>query len=155
MDSKNDQHMFNDMHWLPFGVTLEPNVLVKTAEKGVPAIIPRGEGNAIVVAEGGAVIDFTDGLLVPDLDVNLASVEQAMVQNKVEVRFGEHLDMVFHMHGKSIPLDAGYSLNVRPLNSSEVKYICKEHRCVTPDIITRSKAAGGPSSGKLSVADTA
>eukprot|EP00965_Chrysotila_dentata_P010946 356202-Pleurochrysis_carterae.AAC.1 len=37
--------MFNDMRWLPFGVTPESNVLVKTAEKGVSAIIPRGKGN--------------------------------------------------------------------------------------------------------------
>eukprot|EP00965_Chrysotila_dentata_P101064 3337875-Pleurochrysis_carterae.AAC.1 len=85
--------MFNDMRWFPFGVTPEPNVIVKTAEKGVPAIVPRGKGNAIFVAAGGAVIEFTNALLVPDLDVNLAPVEQAMMQNKVEVRFGEHLDM--------------------------------------------------------------
>eukprot|EP00965_Chrysotila_dentata_P047560 1577100-Pleurochrysis_carterae.AAC.1 len=67
----------------------------------------------------GAVIEFTIALLVPDLDVNLAFVEQAMVHNKVEVRFGEHLNMVFHKHNKSIPLDAGYGLRVRPLNSTE------------------------------------
>eukprot|EP00965_Chrysotila_dentata_P151983 5022313-Pleurochrysis_carterae.AAC.1 len=47
MDSKFDQHKFNDMRWFPFGVTPEPNVLVKTAEKGVPAIVPRGKGNAM------------------------------------------------------------------------------------------------------------
>eukprot|EP00965_Chrysotila_dentata_P055049 1826533-Pleurochrysis_carterae.AAC.1 len=78
MDSKCDQHMFNDMRWFPFNVTPEPNVLVKTAEKGAPAIVPRGKGNAIIVAAGGAVMEFTSALLVPDLDVNLASVEQAM-----------------------------------------------------------------------------
>eukprot|EP00965_Chrysotila_dentata_P090217 2977574-Pleurochrysis_carterae.AAC.1 len=27
MDSKCNQHMFNDMRWSPFGVTPEPNVL--------------------------------------------------------------------------------------------------------------------------------
>eukprot|EP00965_Chrysotila_dentata_P095338 3151292-Pleurochrysis_carterae.AAC.6 len=92
MDSKYDQQMFNDMRWFPFGVTTEPNVLVKTAEKGRAAL----------------VIEFTNALPVPDLNVNLASVEQAMVQNKVEVRFGEHLDMVFHMQGKSIPLEVDF-----------------------------------------------
>eukprot|EP00965_Chrysotila_dentata_P057061 1893278-Pleurochrysis_carterae.AAC.1 len=45
--------MFNDMRWFPFGITPEPNVLVKTAEMGVPAIVPRGKGNAVVVAAGG------------------------------------------------------------------------------------------------------
>eukprot|EP00965_Chrysotila_dentata_P152466 5038911-Pleurochrysis_carterae.AAC.1 len=155
MDSKCDQHsMFNDMRLLPFGVTPEPNMLVEIAEKGVPAIIPRGKGNAIVVADSGAVIEFTIALLVPDLDVNLASVEQTMVQKKVKVRFGEHLDMVYHRHGKSIFLDAGYGLRVRPLNSSEFEYICKEYHGVTPDVITSGKAAGGPS-GKLSVAERA
>eukprot|EP00965_Chrysotila_dentata_P095758 3165135-Pleurochrysis_carterae.AAC.1 len=68
-----------------------------------------------------------------------------MVQNKVEVRFGEHLDMVFHKHGESIPLDAGYGLHVRPLNSTEFEYICNEHHGDTPDVITRGKIAGGPS----------
>eukprot|EP00965_Chrysotila_dentata_P070784 2339921-Pleurochrysis_carterae.AAC.1 len=68
MDSKCDMHMFNDMRWFQFGVTPEPNVMVMTAEKGVPAIIPRGKGNAIVVTAGGAVIEFTNALLVPDLD---------------------------------------------------------------------------------------
>eukprot|EP00965_Chrysotila_dentata_P085641 2824977-Pleurochrysis_carterae.AAC.1 len=86
MDSKCDQHMFNGMRWFPFGVTPKPNVVVKTAEKGVPPIVPRCKGNAIVFAAGGAIIEFTNALLVSDLDVNLASVEQAMVQNKVEVR---------------------------------------------------------------------
>eukprot|EP00965_Chrysotila_dentata_P251906 6210351-Pleurochrysis_carterae.AAC.2 len=81
MDSKCDQHLFDDMRWFPFGVTPEPSVLVKTAEKGAVAIAPRGKGNAIAVAEGGAVIEFTNALMVPDRDVNLASVEQAMVQN--------------------------------------------------------------------------
>eukprot|EP00965_Chrysotila_dentata_P145115 4792649-Pleurochrysis_carterae.AAC.1 len=60
--------MFNDMRWFPFGVTSEPNVLVKTAEKGVPAIVPRGKGTAIVVVAGGTVIEFTNALLVPDRD---------------------------------------------------------------------------------------
>eukprot|EP00965_Chrysotila_dentata_P179448 5926139-Pleurochrysis_carterae.AAC.1 len=75
--------MFNDRRWFPFSVAPEPNVMVKTAEKGVPPAVPRGKGNAIVVASGGAaVIELTNALLVPDLDVNLVSVEQAMVQNK-------------------------------------------------------------------------
>eukprot|EP00965_Chrysotila_dentata_P159911 5281930-Pleurochrysis_carterae.AAC.1 len=78
-----------------------------------------------------------------------------MVQNKVEVRFCDHLDMPFHKHNKSIPLNAGYGLHVRPLNSAEFEYFCKEyHHGVTPNITTRGKAAGGPSA-KLSVADTA
>eukprot|EP00965_Chrysotila_dentata_P145066 4790351-Pleurochrysis_carterae.AAC.1 len=55
-----------------------PNVVVKNAEKNVPPIVPRVKGNAIVVAAGGAVTEFTYALLVPNLDVNLASVEQAM-----------------------------------------------------------------------------
>eukprot|EP00965_Chrysotila_dentata_P090209 2977178-Pleurochrysis_carterae.AAC.1 len=63
MDAKCDQHMFNDMRWFPFAVTPEPNVLVKTAEKGLPAIVPRGKGNAIIVAAGGSVIEFTNALL--------------------------------------------------------------------------------------------
>eukprot|EP00965_Chrysotila_dentata_P175032 5777926-Pleurochrysis_carterae.AAC.1 len=82
------------------------------------------------------------------------SVEKAMVQNKVEVRFGDHLDMLFPKHNKSIPLDAGYGLHVRPLDSAEFKYICTEHHGVTPDVITRGKAAGGPSA-ELSMASTA
>eukprot|EP00965_Chrysotila_dentata_P118214 3907148-Pleurochrysis_carterae.AAC.1 len=53
-----------------------------------------------------------------------------------------------------IPLDHGYGLPVRPLNSEEFEYVCKEHHGVTPDVITRGKAAGGPVS-RLSVADTA
>eukprot|EP00965_Chrysotila_dentata_P172414 5689543-Pleurochrysis_carterae.AAC.1 len=77
-----------------------------------------------------------------------------MVQNKVEVRFGEHLDMVVHKLGKSIALDAGYGLHVRPLNSMDFKYICNEHHGVTPDVITRGKTPGRPSS-KLTVVDTA
>eukprot|EP00965_Chrysotila_dentata_P204952 6182660-Pleurochrysis_carterae.AAC.1 len=117
MDSKCDQDMFNDMRWFSFGVTPEPNVVVKTAE--IQPIIPRGKGTAIVVAAGGAVIEFTNALLVLDLDVNLASFEQAMVQNKVKVRFGDHLDMLVHNHNKSIPLDAGYGLHVRPLNLAD------------------------------------
>eukprot|EP00965_Chrysotila_dentata_P108066 3569088-Pleurochrysis_carterae.AAC.1 len=60
MDSKCDQHVFNDMRRFPFGVTPELNVVVKTAEKGVPPIVARGKGNAIVVAAiSGAVIEFT------------------------------------------------------------------------------------------------
>eukprot|EP00965_Chrysotila_dentata_P027236 904871-Pleurochrysis_carterae.AAC.1 len=122
--------------------------------RGVPPIVFRGKGNAIVVAAGGAVIEFINSLLAPDLVVKLASVEQAMVQNKVKVCFGDHLDMLFHKHKKPIPFDAGYALHVRPLNSAEFEYICKEHHGVTFDIITRGKAAGGPSA-KLSLADTA
>eukprot|EP00965_Chrysotila_dentata_P242806 6205066-Pleurochrysis_carterae.AAC.3 len=45
MDSECDQHMFNDMHWFAFGLIPEPNVVVKTAEKGVSPIVPRGKGN--------------------------------------------------------------------------------------------------------------
>eukprot|EP00965_Chrysotila_dentata_P005269 172995-Pleurochrysis_carterae.AAC.1 len=77
-----------------------------------------------------------------------------MVQNKVEVRFGKHLDMVIHKHNKSIPLDSGYGLHVWPLNSTEFEYICNEQHGVTPDVITRGKTAGGLSS-KPTVADTA
>eukprot|EP00965_Chrysotila_dentata_P105495 3484214-Pleurochrysis_carterae.AAC.1 len=77
-----------------------------------------------------------------------------MVQNKVEVRFGDYLDMLFHRQNKSIPLGAGYGLHVRPFNSAEFEYICKEHHGVTADVITRGKAAGR-TSAKLSVADTA
>eukprot|EP00965_Chrysotila_dentata_P181792 6001261-Pleurochrysis_carterae.AAC.3 len=58
------------------------------------------------------------------------------------------------MHGQSIPVYAGYGLRVRPLNLSGFEYICKDHHGVTPNVITRGKAAGG-ASGKLSVADTA
>eukprot|EP00965_Chrysotila_dentata_P175033 5777926-Pleurochrysis_carterae.AAC.2 len=66
MDSKCDQHMFNDMRWFPFGVTRKPNVMVKTAEKGVPPIVPRGKGNAgVVVAAGSTVLEFNNALLVP------------------------------------------------------------------------------------------
>eukprot|EP00965_Chrysotila_dentata_P143379 4737487-Pleurochrysis_carterae.AAC.2 len=53
-----------------------------------------------------------------------------MVQNKVKFCFGEHLDMLLHMHSKSIHLDAGYGLRVRPLTLSEFEYICKEHHAV-------------------------
>eukprot|EP00965_Chrysotila_dentata_P083264 2746957-Pleurochrysis_carterae.AAC.1 len=41
-----------------------------------------------------------------------------MVQNKVEVSFVDHLDMLFHEQNKAIPLDAGYGLRARPLNSA-------------------------------------
>eukprot|EP00965_Chrysotila_dentata_P090137 2975205-Pleurochrysis_carterae.AAC.1 len=79
-----------------------------------------------------------------------------MVQNNVEIRFGQHCDMAFHKHnGKKIPLDHGYGLCVRPLNSEEFEYICKEHHGVTPDVITRGKATDGGPTSRLSVADTA
>eukprot|EP00965_Chrysotila_dentata_P033452 1113639-Pleurochrysis_carterae.AAC.1 len=42
-----------------------------------------------------------------------------MVQDKVEICFSYHLDMLFHKHNKSIPLEAGYGLHVRPLNSGK------------------------------------
>eukprot|EP00965_Chrysotila_dentata_P218990 6190878-Pleurochrysis_carterae.AAC.1 len=133
MDSKCNQRMFSDMRWFRFCVAPEPDAVFKTAEKGVPPISLRGKSHAIVVVAGGAVIEFTNALLVPDLDVNLASVEQAMVQNKVKTRFGEHLDMLFHKHNKSIPLVTGCGLHMRPLNLAESEYICKEHEGVTPD----------------------
>eukprot|EP00965_Chrysotila_dentata_P031707 1057748-Pleurochrysis_carterae.AAC.2 len=133
MDSKCHQHVFNNMRCFPFGVIPEPNVVVKTAEKDIPPIIPRGKGNAIIVAAGGAVIEFTNTLLVPDLEVSsVASVKQAMVQNKVEVRFGHHLDMLFHKHIKPIPLDAGtinYMCNHSTRQSSSTS--AKEHHGVT------------------------
>eukprot|EP00965_Chrysotila_dentata_P039461 1312013-Pleurochrysis_carterae.AAC.1 len=70
-----------------------------------------------------------------------------MVQKSVEIRFGQHCDMVFHKHnGKKVPLDHGYGLRVWPLNSEEFEYVGKEHHGVTPDVITRGKAAGGPTS---------
>eukprot|EP00965_Chrysotila_dentata_P180423 5955860-Pleurochrysis_carterae.AAC.1 len=151
--SKCDQQ---NMRRFLFGVIPEPKVVVKTAEKSVPTIVPCGKGNAIVIVASGAVIEFTNALLVPNLGVNLASVEQAMVQNKVEVRFGNQLDIVLHKHGKFIPLNVGYGLlHVRPLNPAELEDICKKHHGVTPDVITRGKAATGPSPGTLSVADTA
>eukprot|EP00965_Chrysotila_dentata_P116217 3841878-Pleurochrysis_carterae.AAC.3 len=65
-----------------------------------------------------------------------------MVQNKIEVRFGDHLDMLFHKHNKSIHLNAGYGLHVRPLNSAEFDYICKKHHGVIHDVIMFGKAAG-------------
>eukprot|EP00965_Chrysotila_dentata_P197007 6177950-Pleurochrysis_carterae.AAC.1 len=79
-----------------------------------------------------------------------------VLNSKVEARFGDHLDMLFHKQNKFISLDAGDGLHVRPLNSADFEYICKEHHSgVIPVVITRGNAAGGPSAKLSAVAVTA
>eukprot|EP00965_Chrysotila_dentata_P143378 4737487-Pleurochrysis_carterae.AAC.1 len=47
MDSKCDQHMFNGMRWFSFGSNPQPKLVVETAKKCLPAIVPRGNGNVL------------------------------------------------------------------------------------------------------------
>ena len=179
-DSQCEQHMINDPAYFPFGVSPTPHVKVKVADGRL--VDTGGEGTAVVVHDAtGEIIVMHNSLLTPELDESLASVEQSFSQAGAQVRFGPHCDIVFVSDSSSegvirLPLEAGYTLSVRPPTAEEIHTISVTFkapisdslpghtlttgeggkkisaRCSTPQearveaLVTRGKSAGGPAS---------
>ena len=150
MDSKADQHIFGDDRFFPLGYQpVKGTIQLETIDGTGP--IALGHGVAVVYAEPGVVIEYPNALYVPGVKTNVISVAQSMRQNRAEVRFGEHRDIVFHNAGGfTLPLTDSYDLVVRPATTEEIR----EASAATPDVITRGKSTGGPAA-KLAASDTA
>ena len=146
MDSKCDQHMFNDRAFFPNGVVAEPHTEVRVADGGLIPV--GGKGTAEVVEPiSGQTIYFENALLVEDLDECLASVEQMWSQSKVLVRFGDDKDILFPNGGDpiSVPIDDSYNLCgvmriPAAVEASAMTTITEQ----PPDVVTRGKTSGGP-----------
>ena len=167
MDSKADQHIFGDDRFFPLGYQpVRGTIQLETIDGTGP--IALGHGIAVVYVEPGVVIEFSNALYVPGVKTNVISVAQSMRQNRAEVRFGEHRDIVFHNAcGFTLPLTDSYDLVVRPATAEEIREASSGVRPATaeeiqeassgeatPDVITRGKSTGGPAA-KLAARDAA
>ena len=170
MDSKADQHIFGDSRFFPLGYQpVNGTIQLETIDGTGP--IALGQGVAVVFVEPNIIIEYPNALYVPGVKTNVISVAQAMRQNRAEVRFGEHCDIVFHGDDSNftLPLTEQYDLIVRPATQEELQEASgrlaagprpspapaePEAAVPLPDVITRGRSAGGPAS-KLAVQDAA